>query len=203
MRKLSFYILGIILLFVIIFAATPYFVGNSLKHAQLNKLLSEQKSIKVTDYKQHWFSSEADVLLSPSALTNLDIPSPLALNLHLHIEHGPLVSYTLNGEKHRKLAKAVIFVTAAPDVMKGQVIILLDWDGTTSTKYYAIDSLNKKVKNDSISIKNFSGVIHNRKHDGKHIRELKLDVAQLFMSYESAPAVINQYALSQIGRAHV
>lgn len=197
MRKLSFFILGIILLFVIIFAATPYFLGSQVDSAKLSRIFGDTKNTRIIDYKKHWFNSEANLLLNSNALTDLHIPSTLALHFHMRIEHGPLVSYTLNGHKYRKLAKAVIFLTAAPTVMNGQIIIILDWNDTV-IKHFAIDSLNSTFKNNSISIKDFNGTIKQESIKGIPTYNTHIVIAQLSSSYESMPGVTNQYAISDL-----
>ncbi len=195
MRKLSFFILGIILLFVTIFAATPYFAGSLVNSEKLSRIFGDAKNVRIIHYKRHWFNSEASLLLNSNALVGLHIPNTLALHLHMRIEHGPLVSYTLDGHKYRKLAKAVIFLTAKPAMMKGQIIILLDWDGSIS-KHFAIDSFNSKINHNSLLIRDVNGTIKEEVVNGTLTKNSKIAIAQLSSSYDSQAGVTNQYAIS-------
>ncbi len=63
MRKLSYFILGIIILFVLIFTVTPLFIGSQVKtylNAQTTALNKKHAaSISLSGYQRHWCSSDA------------------------------------------------------------------------------------------------------------------------------------------------
>ncbi|PHQ81228.1 MAG: hypothetical protein COB66_02860, partial [Coxiella sp. (in: Bacteria)] len=143
MRKLSFYILGIILLFVVIIVVSPFFIGNSLQsgiQTKLNKF--EQKhpgvQISVADYNRHWFSSDATLAVSyqlPSIITGFTRTQPIKLTVNMHIEHGPIIAYTIDGKKHHELAKAALLISGPPDSMEGQITTIINWNKSTRTLF--------------------------------------------------------------------
>lgn len=164
MRKLSYFILGIIILFVLIFAITPLFIGSQVKNYLNTQAAALQKKhpgtqIDITQYQRHWFSSDATFTLHyklPFLLSGGCQSTPITITLNAHIKHGPLITYSMDGKKYHQLAKSALILTN-PN-MDGQVIALSDWHHGVKT-IFDVESFADKTATISFLIKELTGYI--------------------------------------------
>lgn len=164
MRKFSYFILGIILLFVAIFVITPYFIGAQLqKHVNQHIVKLEHQhpaiSITVDHYNRHWFSSDINFTVNyrvPFIFSGLRPGNPISLKFNAHIEHGPIISYTVDGKKIHQLGNSAIFLTNPK--MQGEIISIINWRHHIHT-VFEVEHFTHQSNTTSITIKNLNGYL--------------------------------------------
>lgn len=141
MRKLSIYILCLVVLLVLIFVVAPYYVGSTV-HSQLNRHITKLEKthpnlkIKILDYKKQWYQSDITLQIThPFALIEPPVPSGKETNftttVYAHIKHGPFVIYKGNdGKTHYRLAKAAITLTGDNKYVNGSITSIIHWNNT-------------------------------------------------------------------------
>lgn len=171
MRKLSYFVIGILILIVAIFVVTPYFIGNTTQEhlsQELATLHQQHPNItaKISNYRRRWFSSDvtATVDYQASALFpgDMTISKPMKFQLNARIDHGPIISYTLDGKKIHRLGKAAIVFTSPQ--MQGDIVAVADWNGSVEL-YFNVEKFNYQTAESSISAQNVKGYLqHNLNH---------------------------------------
>jgi uncharacterized protein YdgA (DUF945 family) len=192
MRKLSYFILGLILLFVIIFAVTPVLIGSTV-HSYVDNTAQniQQKhpdsSIKITKYDRHWFSSDASFKVTyrlPFILSGMSRGKPVTLAFNAHIKHGPLISYTSDGKRFHELAKSATVLTS-PD-MQGTITIVTSWRHDIKV-LFDVENFNSNMNQVQLTAKNIEGYV-NYLSSSKSIN-YDLSIGSLSKTFEPLPNV--------------
>lgn len=162
MRKLAYFILGLILLFVIIFAFSPWLIGNRVQSyvAQTSQTIQQKypgTSVEVVNYNKHWFSSDATFKVTyrvPLLFSSLGRSNPITLTFNAHITHGPIVGYTRNGSRHHTLAKSAIVLTS-PN-MQGNITVVANWNNSVNT-IFDVERFKSDLNQSSLTLQNLMG----------------------------------------------
>lgn len=168
MRKATFFSAIILPLIIAIFLALPYFDGFLVRHKYQDMLLaitSPQVEAKITNYKQGWFSSDINLLVTlhiSNDKTNIIPNQPIHLTIQEHIIHGPIIFNTSGAGKFDLLiAQALInskLLQITPDVAKISqlsAVTTIDLPGNFNTNIQ-IPSLNMSQANNQLRINNLN-----------------------------------------------
>ena len=108
MRRFAQIASGVVVLIVIVLLVAPFFIGRWFEHSYKKSLMSYahwQVKTEIKNYKRHWFSSDATLVLTVknpdllSIFTALGIEPkdiPTQYTITQFIQHGPVIYHFLN-----------------------------------------------------------------------------------------------------------
>lgn len=133
MRKVIYSILGLVVIVVIAFLVSPYFIGSSAEETLHNQITIFNKqipyiTISTSDYQKHWFNSNAKVKIAFHPPKGSGLPQDLGKSLTFNavIKHGPVFKITdSDGKSSFHFGRGALEIKGTSPTFQGNIEAVL------------------------------------------------------------------------------
>ncbi len=133
MRKVIYSILGLVVIVVIAFLVSPYFIGSSAEETLHKQIAIFNKqipyiTISTSDYQKHWFDSDAKVKISFHPPRGSGLPQDLSKSLTFDavIKHGPIFKITdSDGKSSFHFGRGALQIQGTSPTFQGNIGAIL------------------------------------------------------------------------------